>query len=44
MRTLAINNVAKKEDVVTKMLLVLGIHNLQLTAYDVWSLCFQDLA
>jgi hypothetical protein len=42
--TLAINDVAKKEEVAVNMLLVLGVRNPQLIAYDVWSLHFQDLA
>jgi hypothetical protein len=42
--TLAINDVAKKEEVAVNMLLVLGVRNPQSIAYDVWSLHFQDLA
>jgi hypothetical protein len=40
--TLAINNVAQKEEAAMKMLLILGVHNPQSTACDVWSLRFQD--
>jgi hypothetical protein len=42
--TLAINNVAQKEEAAMKMLLVLGVRNPQSTACDVWSLRFQDKA
>jgi hypothetical protein len=42
--TLAINNVAPKEEAAMKMLLVLGVRNPQSTACDVWSLRFQDKA
>jgi hypothetical protein len=40
--TLAINNVAQKEEAALKMLLELGVRNPQLIACDVWSLRFQD--
>jgi hypothetical protein len=42
--TLAINNVAQKEEAAMKMLLVLDIRRPQSTACDVWSLRFQDKA
>jgi hypothetical protein len=40
--TLAINNVAQKDEVDMKMLLVLGVHNPQSAACDVWCLRFKD--
>jgi hypothetical protein len=40
--TLAITIVAQKKEAVMKMLLVLGVRNLQSIACDVWSLRFQD--
>jgi hypothetical protein len=42
--TLAINNVAQKEEAVLKLLLVLGVRNPQSIACDVWRLRFQDKA
>jgi hypothetical protein len=40
--TLAINNVAQKEEAAMKMLLVLDVRNPQSTVCDIWSLRFQD--
>jgi trimethylamine:corrinoid methyltransferase-like protein len=40
--TLAINNVAQKEEAAMKMLLELGVRNTQSIACEVWSLHFQD--
>jgi hypothetical protein len=42
--TLAINNVAQKEEATMKMLLKLGERNPQSTTCDIWSLRLQDIA
>jgi hypothetical protein len=38
--SLAINNVAQKEEAALKVLLLLGVRNPQSTACDIWSLRF----